>query len=167
MKIYVASSWRNTAQPDVVAALCAAGHKVYDFKNPKPSDHGFHWRDVGLADEEKIACPPTRLKQALNHPIAIEGFASDFGAMKWADACVLLLPCGRSAHLEAGWMAGAGKPTFVLAPVATIEPELMYGLLESGICLTVEELIQRLGECRNPECPIGCPDWHAAGVYEP
>ncbi len=29
-KIYVASSWRNPAQPEVVSALRSAGHLVYD-----------------------------------------------------------------------------------------------------------------------------------------
>jgi len=43
MSIYVASSWRNTHQPSVVAALREAGHDVYDFRNPRPGDHGFHW----------------------------------------------------------------------------------------------------------------------------
>jgi nucleoside 2-deoxyribosyltransferase len=44
--------------------------------------------------------------------------------MEWADACVLVLPCGRSAHLEAGWFAGKGKPVFVLTFDGE-EPELM------------------------------------------
>ena len=49
-KIYVASSWRNEYQPEVVAALRKA----------------------------------------------------DLDAMLWAETCVLVLPCGRSAHTEAG-----------------------------------------------------------------
>ena len=34
-RIYVASSWRNKYQPEVVAALRKAGHGVYDFRNPE------------------------------------------------------------------------------------------------------------------------------------
>jgi hypothetical protein len=34
VKIYVASSWRNGQQQDVVARLRAAGHEVYDFRAP-------------------------------------------------------------------------------------------------------------------------------------
>ena len=45
-KIYVASSWRNPYQPEVVAALRKAGHEVYDFRNPKDNPGGFHWADV-------------------------------------------------------------------------------------------------------------------------
>ena len=149
MKIYVASSWRNEHQPAVVRALRSAGHEVYDFKNPKPGDHGFHWKDVGLEPHEKNACPPARLIMALTHERAREGFGHDFGAMKWAQAGVLLLPCGRSAHLEAGWMQGFGKPVLVMAPPdgAAIEPELMYGLL-GPICLSTTELVGALKALR-------------------
>ena len=151
MKIYVASSWRNHEQAEVVTRLRAAGHEVYDFKNPKAGDKGFHWSDVALkrADEGGW-CRPVDLREALKHPRAVEGFNSDYGAMKWADACVLLLPCGRSAHLEAGWMAGAGKLTLVLAPIAgqNMEPELMYGLTQQEICLSIDEVISRLRDHR-------------------
>ena len=32
MKIYVAASWRTETQPEVVDALRANGHEVYDFR---------------------------------------------------------------------------------------------------------------------------------------
>lgn len=146
MKLYVASSWRNMDQPAVVGALREAGHEVYDFKHPKEGDHGFRWRDVGLPRSADNSCTPAALREALKHPRAVEGFASDFGAMQWADVCVLLLPCGRSAHLEAGWMAGAGKPTLVLAPPsgASIEPELMYGVTGRELCVSFVELLAEL-----------------------
>lgn len=131
MKIYLASSWRNVAQPEILAALRTAGHEVYDFRNPKDGDAGFRWVDTGLVSHVGGPVLARHLRDALRHPRAQESFANDFGAMKWADVGVLLLPCGRSAHPEAGWMAGAGKPVLVLAPPngAVIEPELMYGLL--------------------------------------
>ena len=45
-RIYVASSWRNPLQADVVAALKRDGHQVYDFKNPRPGDKGFAWSEI-------------------------------------------------------------------------------------------------------------------------
>lgn len=45
MKIYVASSWRNERQNVVVKALLAAGHDVYDFKNP-PNGSAFAWSQI-------------------------------------------------------------------------------------------------------------------------
>jgi hypothetical protein len=121
MKIYLASSWRNAYQATVLAELRAAGHEVYDFKNPEPGNTGFGWRQT---IDRPIVDAPTLL-EALAHPRAKEGFGFDFSAMKWADACVLLLPCGNSAHLEAGWFSGQGKPVAVLVPELR-EPELMY-----------------------------------------
>lgn len=41
----------------------------------------------------------------------------------YTDTCVLVLPCGRSAHTEAGWFAGRGLKTIVYMPEKQ-EPEL-------------------------------------------
>jgi hypothetical protein len=57
-----------------------------------------------------------------------------------------LLPCGRSAHLEAGWMRGAGKKVIAFIwPEERIEPELMYGLLD-GIAFNIQELAEMLSQ---------------------
>lgn len=138
-KIYLASSWRNPYQPLVVKALREAGHEVYDFRNPSNGDEGFKWKNVdGLwekwSNDDYI--------NALNHPVAERGFKNDFDAMVWADVCILLLPCGRSAHSEAGWMQGAGKPTYVILTEKQ-EPELMYKLF-AGIFTKIEDLISSL-----------------------
>lgn len=125
MKIYVASSWRNDRQPEVVKALREAGHEVYDFKNPEPYT-GFAWSEI---DENWENWTTQEFVQALNHPRAEQAFESDFNAMKWADACVMVMPCGRSAHTEAGWMAGTGRITIALVE-KDAEPELMYKIFD-------------------------------------
>lgn len=61
----------------------------------------------------------------VNHPRAIEGYDADFAAMEKADTFVMVLPCGKSAHLELGWAIGAGKRTAILLE-DPVEPELMY-----------------------------------------
>jgi hypothetical protein len=147
-KVYVASSWRNIYQPSVVEQLRAAGHEVYDFRNPDvdynnlvPGNHGygFHWSDI---DPEWKTWHPHTYREALKHPVAVSGFESDYAAMQWADTCVLVLPCGRSAHAEAGWMAGQGKRVFVYI-CEPIEPELMY-LMFNDIYVTMSELLDRM-----------------------
>ncbi|MEQ8685478.1 MAG: hypothetical protein RIE86_09300 [Imperialibacter sp.] len=127
LKIYVASSWKNDFQPEVVKCLRLLGHQVYDFKNPGPNDHGFHWSEIEPTYKWWSA---DEFIEALEHPIAEEGFAKDFGAMQWADVCVLVLPCNRSAHTEAGWFAGKGKPVFALLEQKP-EPELMYKVFDA------------------------------------
>ena len=138
-RIYVASSWRNASQPEVVAALRAAGHEVYDFRNPKDNPGGFHWADV---DENWQDWEPAEYIRNLTHPIAEKGFKADLDAMLWADACVLVLPCGRSAHTEAGWFAGKGLKTIVYMPEKQ-EPELMYKLFD-GVVDNLEDLLRSL-----------------------
>ena len=140
-KIYVASSWRNPYQPDIVKWLREEGHEVYDFRNPAPGDNGFHWSEI---DPRWESWTQEEYANALRHPISNSGFAADFNAMGWADTCVLVLPSGRSAHIEAGQMIGAGKQTFILI-LDPCEPELMYKMA-SGICLSIDELIERLRE---------------------
>ena len=123
--IYVASSWRNDKQPGVVAALRAEGHTVYDFKNPEPDNNGFSWRSIA-PDWQNWT--PEAFREALWHPAAIDGFRLDMDALKACDACVLVLPCGRSAHLELGAAVGLGKRTAVLLD-PNCEPELMYRMV--------------------------------------
>lgn len=99
MRIYVASSWRNAMQAVVVNYLRDAGHEVYDFRNPRYGMGGFEWGDI---DRDWRDWDPKQFVCALEHTIAEAAFTSDLAAMEWADACVLVLPCGLSAHLEAG-----------------------------------------------------------------
>lgn len=138
-RIYVASSWRNTHQQQVVNVLRSRGHLVYDFRNPAPGNHGFHWSAI---DPNWETWDPRAFRAALEHPVAVAGYGFDFDAMNWADTCVLVLPCGRSAHLEAGWFAGSGKALHVLTSGAE-EPELMYRMATS-ICVDINELLARL-----------------------
>jgi len=131
-KIYVASSWRNQHQPRVVKELRSHGHDVYDFKNPAEGDHGFSWKqcDPRLPDSNWTL---RQLAQVLDHPIARRGFGLDYGGMAPATAACLVLPSGRSAHLEAGWlMAKLPRRVCIYCPHAFIEPELMYLLNNLG-----------------------------------
>lgn len=135
MKIYVASSWRNEYQPMVVEILRSMGHEVYDFRNPTEGNTGFAWSEI---DPDWMNWTSDAYVSALKHPVAEAGFKLDFDAMKWADACVMVLPCGRSANTEAGWMKGAGKKVWVYTPVKQ-EPELMYKIFD-GILTSVDDL---------------------------
>jgi len=137
-KIYVASSWRNSFQPAVVAILQTLGHEVYDFRNPVEGNHGFQWSDI---DKMWESWTSAEYVEALNHPIAEEGFKLDFEAMKWADCCVMVLPCGRSANTEAGWMKGAGKEVYIVQPIRQ-EPELMYKIYD-GIITSFDDIYDK------------------------
>lgn len=148
-KIYVASSWRNEIQPSIVRTLREAGHEVYDFHNPAPGNHGFGWRQVAK-EEPPWSAEDTR--KVLTHPISEDGFAWDYNAMCWADTILMVQPCGRSAAIELGWGAGAGKRTIVLLADKQ-EPELMLKVADS-ICTSIEEVCDVL---RRPQMhPSAC-----------
>ncbi len=133
MRIYVASSWRCEHQPFVVQRLRELGHEVYDFRGcdtgwGSVSDRvgipgGFQWSDVD-PDWKNWPTDIPRYLRGLNHPRAIEGYNRDMDALKRADACILVNPCGQSAHAELGYAAGAGKLTAAWCPEIR-EPDLM------------------------------------------
>ena len=140
-KIYVASSWRNKYFPAVVEALRAKGHEVYDFRNPPHGGNGFRWTDI---DEKALEWSFDEYSEGLHHPKAERQFKADLEALEWADTCVLVLPSGRSAHTEAGWMAGVGRRVFVYIPEMQ-EPELMYKLFD-GVAGSMEDLLEAIGQ---------------------
>lgn len=175
MNIYVASSWRNPRQPVIVDALRSAGYEVYDFRNPRGEgpNTGFAWSDI---DPEWRTWTPEQYRDALDSPIAQAGFVADFDGLHDCDALVLLLPCGASAHSEAGYVAGLGKPVVPLANAQT-EPELMYKLFEPlvtsipELLTALHDLAARCGHCLSvnpsgepwPEIDAGlCPDCYRA-----
>lgn len=158
LRIYVASSWRNQSQPAVVAQLRQHPRKpeVYDFRNPHSVDgvsrgthgRGFHWREI---DPGWQAWDKETFRHHLSNPLCDDGYGSDMAALQWADACLLLLPSGRSAHLEAGFARGRGKPTAIYLQDG--EPELMYRMADALIVSPaelnawVEHLAKYFGEC--------------------
>ena len=137
--IYVASSWRNPYYEGVIKRLREEGFPVYDFRNPPHGGTGFHWTDV---DENATNWTFEQYAEGLHHPLAERQFAADLEALQQADTCVLVLPCGRSAHTEAGWMAGAGKRVIVYIP-EMVEPELMYKLFDRVVG-NLDDLVQSL-----------------------
>lgn len=141
-KIYVASSWRNDHQPGVVEYLRQSGFDPYDFRHPDPRDNtnkGFHWSEI---DPQWKGWDVGTYIQALDHPSAVDGYLTDLHAMQDAGACLLVLPCGRSAHLEAGWFVGQGKPLVILVD-PRFEVELMYKLA-TAVCPTLVAAVTEL-----------------------
>ncbi len=140
MLIYVASSWRNLAQPAIVHALRRCGHEVYDFRHPAPGVKGFAWSDIDPAWEQWTA---EQYRAALQHPIAVAGYKNDIDALRAAEVCVFVLPCGRSASWEFGYAMGMGKPGYVVQ-LEPQEPELMFR--EAQILTSMNELFDTFGE---------------------
>ena len=118
--IYVASSWRNQIHPEVIGSLRAHGHAVYDYRQGA----------VTRRDGDPLMAGAADYAAALEQPAAVRAFKLDYAAMLAADTFVLLLPSGRSAHLELGWaVGGAGKRTAILLDHPGT-PELAYRMVD-------------------------------------
>lgn len=138
MKIYVASSWRNNYQPDVVKVLRDQGHEVYDFKNPTPNT-GFSWKSI---DPNWMNWTVSEYAAALEHPFAKAGFESDMRALREADLCVLVLPSGRSASWEYGFHNSLTRRCGIVYMPEACEPELMYR--GSMFAVTLGDLVEKV-----------------------
>lgn len=169
-RIYISSSWKNGTQPALVRELRKRGHKVYDFRHPQGRNDRNVWESVssrkGLRkayDQNMIQ--PSDFDEFLSDKKAIERFNEHFEAMSDADTCVMILPCGRSSHAEAGWMAGRGKRVFVFDTEQYVKPELMY-LMFDGYTYDVEDIYKWVSEPIPGVCRVcGCTEDNAC--YHP
>lgn len=119
MKIYVASSWKNKYVDSIFELLDNMNISYYNFKD---SNNSFHWNDI---DKDYKKWNQQQCFNALHNEKAIKAFENDFKGLKECTHCILILPCGKSSHLEAGFCIGQNKKVIVYVP-EIIEPELMY-----------------------------------------
>lgn len=130
--VYIASSWRNPYVLDTWNMLQAVGIEAYNFKDAE----GFHWSDID-PKYEGVGGPDSRVntseyKRMLKSPVARKGFARDMEALERATHLVLVLPCGKSAHLEAGWAVGQDLNVACMT-MGNLQPELMYSMFDTII----------------------------------
>ena len=133
MNVFLTTVWANPQHPEVVGSLRSAGFVVYDFAVHGPTLAPWWGHDAVTAEQ---------FTTGLADPMQLSSFRRNFEAMQAADVCVLLLPAGRSAHLELGWFVGRGVPTVVV--LGDCPPhELAYSLVD---CLvpSVDGLVDAL-----------------------
>lgn len=124
-KIYVASSWRNPGYGEMCNYIRSKGYEVLDWRQ---ADHPMpRWSCADPLFQEAADTQnwsPELARAALQHPLAKLVFERDMRLIDQADALLLLTPCGRSAHFEAGVAQGRGLPRAVFYEDG-VEPELM------------------------------------------
>jgi|CXWL01.1.fsa_nt_gi hypothetical protein len=119
MCIYLIGSLRNQAIPEIAQKIRALGLEVFDdwhAAGPEADDAWQHYETSRGHD----------YKQALKGWAARHVFGFDYHHLSRASAAVLVLPAGKSAHLEAGWMIGKGKPVYFLFDKAPERFDQMY-----------------------------------------
>lgn len=106
--IYIIGSLRNKNVPVVSRVLRRlTGFEIFDsWYAPGPHADDY-WRRYEMGKGISY-------KEALNGWAAKHIFEFDTYHLSRADAVVMIMPCGKSGHLEFGWAIGRGKPGYIL-----------------------------------------------------
>jgi len=141
-KIYIASSWKNVAIVRVLASrFREAGHQVFDFTDPDNREGNLdkfvfgakQWAEFSGKNPNEI-----EYRDFLTWQPTQRAFKSDKAGLDWADTVILVLPSGRSSHLEAGYGVGRGKNLFIYGNLPLGEFDAMYGFAKA--CYYTEEM---------------------------
>ncbi len=142
-KIYLASSWKNKRIIDVIAKqLKNLGYEVDNFTDPSSGRFVFSWKELPQKTLSNL-----NAKTFLEDWRAQKAFKEDKKNIDWADAVIMIMPCGRSSHLELGYAAGKGKQTVIYYPSGFTkgEFETMYGFADL-ITSCIEDITSLLQE---------------------
>lgn len=117
--LYLTGSLRNPRVPEIANRLRGVGHQVFD-----------DWYASGNeADEKWQAYEQQRgrtYEEALNGLAADHVCEYDFKHLALADSIVLILPAGKSAHIEYGWALGCHKPAYIYFDQLPERWDVMY-----------------------------------------
>lgn len=106
-KVYLIGSLRNEAIPAIGACLRDIGFDVFDDWYAAGPEADDYWKQYETARGHSYA-------EALHGHAAEHVFHFDKHHLDTSDMGILVLPAGRSGHLELGYLIGAGKPGFIL-----------------------------------------------------
>lgn len=136
-KIYLIGSLRNPNVPIISKKLREAGHEVFDdwfAAGPEADDW---WQRYEIDKGHNF-------KQALSGFAANHVYNFDKHHLDTNDLAILVLPAGKSGHLELGYMIGKGKPGYILFDdVMPDRWDVMY-LFASAVFFNVESLVEKL-----------------------
>ena len=151
--IYLVGSLRNLKIPLIGQKIREAGFEVFDewfCAGPEADDHFKKYHvELGIPYD-----------QALKGYAAKHIFEFDKKHLDRADMAVLIMPAGRSGHLELGYMVGKGKPSFVLLEEGTERWDLMLQFA-NGVFFSLEKLIEDLSGWAN----VGYQGFQLSGFY--
>jgi len=119
MRLYLIGSLRNPEVPKTAELLRQAGHEVFDDWYAAGERADDAWRDYELARGHSFI-------EALQGYTAEHVFRYDKVHLDRAAAGVLLLPAGKSGHIEMGYLIGQGKPCYVVLDQQPERFDVMY-----------------------------------------
>lgn len=126
MKIYVAGSFKNGATCRLIGEkLREERFDAYVFCDEKSPayPHSIAIRNEGLTE---TFTPKTALDNAHVKDI----YAINMMELAKADVVLMVLPCGNSAHMEAGFIKGLDGKLIIYGPLNRGQFDAMYGMAD-------------------------------------
>ena len=136
MNVYIIGSLRNKVVQQVAHALREAGHSVFDDWQAAGPEADDYWQKYEKARGRTY-------KEALQGAAAKNVFEFDKKNLLDAAVVVMVLPAGRSAHLELGWAIGKRRKGYILLDPSVDRWGVMYQFAD-GVFSTVDELVEEL-----------------------
>lgn len=134
--IYLVGALKNQEIPKIAKRLTQEGFEVFaEWHNPGPE------ADMFWQEHEKFK--GSTYKEALAGSHVENVFYYDQAYIDLADIVVLVMPAGKSGHLELGYAAGSGKKTFILLDQEPDRYDVMPRFA-NAVCNNLDELIKEL-----------------------
>ncbi|MDO8269475.1 MAG: hypothetical protein Q7T54_02285 [Candidatus Levybacteria bacterium] len=138
---FIASRWRNKFEVlRLTKLLREKGKSVYCFIEGDGSNYELKDLEEKYSPEEFMKYFERIPDWPHNNAIK-EIFDVDMNALKDSETVILLLPAGKSAHIEAGVSYGMGKKTILIGEQKEAEP--LYMIFDE-MYLTAEEFVKSL-----------------------
>lgn len=137
--VYLIGSLANESIPLVGNEFRKQGYVVYD-----------HWWGAGKeADkswQEYSKIKGLTYKEALKDVGAQTVFHFDRSRIEMSDICILVMPAGKSGHLELGYAAGLNKKTYILYEGEPDRYDVMPQFAKNGVFYKLEDLLSALAD---------------------
>lgn len=139
--IYLIGSLRNREVPVVGEYLRKeTGHEIFDewWTGSEDADDWlrdyFKFRKLGY-------------KEAIHSYAARNTFEFDKKHLNRADCAVLVMPAGKSGHLELGYIIGQGKPGFILFDAEPERVDIMHNFA-NDVFFNKEDLVKAIKDVK-------------------
>lgn len=106
-KIYLIGSLRSPKVPEIANKLRDEGYEVFDDWYAAGPEADDYWQKYEEGRGHNY-------KEALMGYAAVDVYNFDKTHLDQCDLAVLVLPAGKSGHLELGYVIGTGKPGYIL-----------------------------------------------------
>lgn len=117
--IYLIGSLRNPGVPHLSSLLRNKGYEVFDDWYAAGPEADDYWQKY---EKER----GHSFKEALDGYAANHVFEYDHHHLNRATCGILLMPAGKSGHLEFGYLIGQDKPGYILLPEEPERYDVMY-----------------------------------------